>query len=397
MLRYTLVIAIAVLLVAIGHSFILQRGMVGPTAYLTIRGDTAEYVSMIDNGVDAANSPFRHRVLVPLLASLLPLSPADALRLISYGSLAVFYATAMMTASRVGLTLGMSLAGLVVASGSTPHLYNYHNPFLTDAFGLAALGLLLHSLISNSLGLFAGMVIAGVLARETIIFMAPVWVTRRVVPGVMLAGLAAAVLLVVRSLPASRPDTAASLLALLESVGLPRMEAPWLLAEVVYNSWGFIWFIMLAGLCLLPRDAFPAVSGAFVMLFLGASFTCLIALDVHRMFSVLAPVAALTCAQFMHALAGRGFTWAAVFLVSLAVSRAPLLLPNVLVGEDAWLAFSVWRTMFEVVGALFCVWAIYALRQDLRIQGRGHVDDMVGRARRMWPTGRPIGASQPAA
>lgn len=113
------VIAIALLFLLLGHGFILQRTSSNPSKPMTIRGDTNAYVSMIRGNWTSPPSPFKFRVLVPFLASLLPLSPTDALRFISYISLFLCYVFMLLTCAKLGLSTSQSAVGLLAAWAST--------------------------------------------------------------------------------------------------------------------------------------------------------------------------------------------------------------------------------------------------------------------------------------
>ena len=166
--RIALFVVVAAILVAIGHSFVLQRVPDATTEYLTIRGDTLHYVSMIERGLDSAPVPFKHRILIPLLAQLIPLSPIDSLRLISYLSLFALYVVVLATSTRLGISAPASIAGLAIVYSSTWHLYSgYHNPFLTDAPALLLLALAIRLLLDNRLALFCLVSVLGVLSRES--------------------------------------------------------------------------------------------------------------------------------------------------------------------------------------------------------------------------------------
>lgn len=121
------------LLLLLGDRLISQRQLNGPSYDLTISGDTLVYTDMIDGNIQGAREPFRYRVLVPLIARALPFSPTLGLKIIAYVSLFAAYVFAMSACKRLGLSLSASFFGLFALYTSVWHLYNYHNPFLSNA------------------------------------------------------------------------------------------------------------------------------------------------------------------------------------------------------------------------------------------------------------------------
>ena len=107
-------LGLSIVLVALGHTFVLQRSLHGPTEYLTIGGDTAAYVAMIETGFASTRAPFKYRIAVPALGKLIPLPPTDALRSISYASLVLSYFLILRVSSRLGFSFWSSAAGLMI-------------------------------------------------------------------------------------------------------------------------------------------------------------------------------------------------------------------------------------------------------------------------------------------
>ena len=143
------VVLLAGLLLLLGDLLIAQRELNGPTPEMTISGDTLVYTKMIEDGIDTAREPFKYRVLVPLIGGALPFSPTLALKVITYVSLFFAYLFALLACRRLGISLLASFLGLFALYTSVWHLYNYHNPYLTDAFQLLALAVMFYALAST--------------------------------------------------------------------------------------------------------------------------------------------------------------------------------------------------------------------------------------------------------
>ncbi len=296
-------VAISVLLVALGHWVVPQRTHDGPDEIMTIRGDTLDYVSMVEGDWAAARSPFRYRVLAPFLAGLLPLSPTDALRCVTYASLFLTYGCALLICRSLGLGTISSMLGLVLAWASPCHLYSYHNPFLTDALALLMLGVMVYALFRGSFALFLAAAVLGILTRETTIFAVPVWAIRREWRrSVLLMVLAAAALLIPRYLLGAEAE---SLLASLTGSRKGILADPWQGAVEILGSWGLVWFLSAAGLWCLPRERRLPVLAVYAALLCGAAVVSLAATDVGRMFAVLFPVHVIAIASLCAAIGRR--------------------------------------------------------------------------------------------
>ena len=141
---------------------------------------------MIEGDFDSIHSPLKYRILVPFLASLLPFTPLESLRIISYASLFVFYIMNILICLKLGMNKSSTLLALLCTFATLSHLYNYHNPFLTDAFGLMVISLLIYAYIIESFPMFVTICIVGLFARETIIFLAMIWLIKDFKKGIIL-------------------------------------------------------------------------------------------------------------------------------------------------------------------------------------------------------------------
>lgn len=304
-----LLVVISVLFVVAGHGLVRERSIDGPTEDLAIGGDTLVYVSMIEGRWSAAAQPFKYRILVPLLARLLVLTPLDALRFISYLSLFASYLVILLTCSRLGLSILQSVFGLLIVFATTWHLYFYANPFLTDAFGLMTVCLLLFAAVDGSFLLFAVSAIFGALAREATLLLVPLWLLKDTRKGLLILAATAAVFAVPRLAMPSETGLLEYLAASFIAVGRWR-DLP-MFAQSVIDTWGIVWPMSILGMSQIPRAHLRVFVFAFIVLGLGAFFSSLVATDTGRMFSILTPVLAVGCAQLAAAvgrLLGRAYS-----------------------------------------------------------------------------------------
>lgn len=284
----------ALLMVLCGHLFVLQTTP-GGTGYLSIGGDAKIYAAMVEQGVRTAPAPFRYRPLVPLLASVIPTSAYNALRLITYACLFVTYAAILFTCTRLNIPGRYAILGLLLVYSSTWSLYAYHNPYLTDAFGLMVLALMLLAFVSDSFLLFALVSLVGITARETTIFLVPLWMLAH--NRKQGAWLTITALLVLGLLHILLP-TGIGLPAFLKQAFLKSgWTHPLQYLIGLGSTWSFLWFLGLIGLLILPAEHFRPMAIAFTLTGVGAFLASLLAFDTTRMFTVLFPLLAVACAQ----------------------------------------------------------------------------------------------------
>jgi hypothetical protein len=296
--KRVLYVVIAASFLLVGHLFVLQRSLNGPTNYLRIRGDTNHYVSMISGNITGQEGHFKHRLLVPLLARSLPYSPTESLRVISYVSLFFCYLFILLTCAEMKLPPAAAITGVFSVFASTGHLYNYHNPYLTDAFSLMCISLMMYALVRNSFILFCCTAVIAVLAREQLLIMLPaalfVWRDLRrtavLIASVLLA------LIIPRYLLPTDVVTRQLLSAVLAGISLRGLAN---LGSSVIDTWGITWLIALPGLFYLFRERFYAVVISSTLLLSTALLTSFVATDTIRMFSVLAPLFGVSAAFFV--------------------------------------------------------------------------------------------------
>ena len=360
----TKIVLIALILLLMGHNFVLQRTHTNASRTLTIRGDTDHYVSMIEGNWSTADAPFRFRILVPLIASILPLPPIESLRYISYVSLFLSYIFILVCCTKLNINKDHSVIGLLAVWASTFHLYSYHNPYLTDALGLLIICIMIFALFNNNFYLFLTAATIGCLVRETTIFLVPVWFIkddwRR---SILVVIFSATIILIPRYILASETD--ATLLTALYGSGV--IQQPLLVIKKAFLSWGYIWFLSFIGIWYVKNDTFPAVVITYASLLCCAIFTSLIATDTGRMFSILAPILALTCARLYSELIEQQKHLMAMVFVGLFILQALVSIPNIFFGEGNWI-FHLPRKALFGLEIVYIATVLHTLSSSLKQQ-----------------------------
>ena len=319
--------------IALSAGLVLLGHLVAARGAESLGYDSTFYVAMVNGQGAAVPGPFKFRLLIPFVASLMPFSPADSLLVISYLSLFAAYLLVIRACETIGLTMSESAFGLVAIWGSTWHLYHYWNPYMTDAFALFALSVMLVALLRDLFWLFATAALVGTFGRETTAFLVPAWfATRQIAPTI---GLIVATLVAI-ALPrywlASDGDLAIAN-ALNSSNNVFR---PFIFVRQLHTIWGFVWFIALAGLWFLPRGYAVRMAAAFAALFVGALIASTIATDTGRMFGFLAPVLAIASAQF-YSVVRRNDPTLAWVLVALIAVQGFFNTPDAMFDRSAWI------------------------------------------------------------
>jgi hypothetical protein len=353
---------ISLLLVAAGHLFILQRSLNGATGFLTIGGDSFSYITMIEGNWSGTPSPFRFRVLVPLIASLAPFSPVDALRFITYASLFASYILILLICSKAGLDIKTSVIGLVAVWSSMWHFYFYYNPYLTDAFGLMAMCIMIYAAMKRKFVPFLIAVIIGTLARETVLFLAPVWfVTKENKRGVIILIAGAIVFLAPRYFLAFS-DPVSTLSNGLNASGV--LQNPAAFVGKIFYSWGFVWITALIGMIYLPNETFKVIFISFLCMLLCGVATSLFATDTTRMFNIFAPVWAVSTAQFYNLLVKEKQKLSYAF-ATLIISQIFVSFPNILTGEESFRFGFIPRLTLYCAEAIFVCFTLISLRSSI--------------------------------
>jgi len=328
---------------------------------------------MIEGNWSSAALPFRYRVLAPLLASVMPFAPTDSLKIVSYVSLFLGYVFIILSCTKLDLTIGQSAIGLLSVWASTVHLYNYHNPFLTDSLGFLMTCAMIYALLTDNFTVFLVAAFLGVLTRESIVFLAPVWLIRDVKRAVVLTIGCIVGLLVLRHMLGSQDSM--MLISAFRRTGVFNLEHPMAYGATVFLCWSYVWFLALMGMWYLPMKQFIVLSGAFVVLLVGAFFTSMVATDTGRMFSVLLPVFAVACAR-LYAVTEHHNRVFALLLLSLFVLQPFLSRPNILFSEGSWAFSSSARYAVAFVGTAFCALLLLVLRKSFAAEVQAKISHL---------------------
>ena len=337
-MRVTAAIGLAAGLVLAGHLAFAQ-----PVRHLGY--DATAYVTMAEGAGARVPAPFRFRVLVPLLASWLPLAAPDALQVITYTSLFSAYLLIIWSGAVVGLSPAASAFGLISVWGSTWHLYHFYNPYMTDGAGLLVLAVMVAALLTNAFALFAAAAIAGVLVRESTLALVPAWAVT------MQGGRTVSLLLMVALaawLPRYWLAAQGSPVMPLDQTAIPQQGAlVW--ARQLFAIWGFVWLAGLGGLLYVPSKHALKVFAMFAAIALGAAAASTLATDIGRMFAFLAPVLAIGCGQLYDVLvpANRKLAFA---LAAMMAVQAAFNAPVAMFDAHAWVAG--WPRRLFLVGEL---------------------------------------------
>lgn len=279
-MRVWLLAGAAVCLVVLGFA------RMPPTS--SLYGDALSYVSMAEHGPTAAIAPFRYRVLVPFLASLMPLPAPTSLLMISVAALVAFYLLTLATSIRLGAAAPVAFGSLVAVFFTFWHQYNFHNPYLTDAFQLAMIAAMVYALIIDSFPVFAAAAVLAVAARETAVVFVPAWfLLKNKRRGAAIVLCAVAVMMAPRLWYADGTPLVESMgRAYRASGGSDRF--PWAFARRVYDAYGLFWWAIGVSVVVNLRN--PVLTVSFALLFVGALLSSVIAVDTGRMFQMLAPI-----------------------------------------------------------------------------------------------------------
>jgi hypothetical protein len=338
-------------------------------------------------------TPFRYRILVPWLASLLPFGPVLSLALVNYVSLVGAYVFLLLTCRRLGTGRLASAIGLGVAFAFVSHTANYSAPWLTDGFILLVLAAMTYAFVIDAFWMFAAWGLLGVFAREVPAVLLPLWCVRDVTRGVAVTVIAVTavaverVILIEPSGLSSAIHPAWLLNALKQTVVAgPSGASFWppritrkLITDIEY-CWGWAFAILPIGLLLLPRDALDRFLPVALLLLAAACGMSLVATDTAREFMVLMPAIVVATAQVAAGLvAQKRVAWLAI-LAGLAAIQFCLSEPGVVFKPEAWATLAVRVPMIKI-GAVWTIGAAILLRAELARRSREHWGATLSRIR----------------
>lgn len=310
-------IVVSVLLVVIGITLVVHLNVSNPNI-LRFQGDARRYIAMARGNAESVPVPFKYRFLVPALARILPWDAGSSLAAITYVCLFISYFVALMICRRIGLGLFPSVIGLLAMYTARASQFNYFDPYLTDAFGLMASLLMLHGFLRNSIGQFTVAAVVGTLGRESVLFLSPLYlISKRRWQAVMVICASVVALVVPRIVLKSPgdPKSIAYIDIAARKVNLPGHVNHYLATS--HCAWHFLWFLVPAGIILIPADRRRPIVWTTVLLGLGAFLSSLIARDATRMYAALAPTILIVSAVVFSHLwtVNRVMAWAFVVLL----------------------------------------------------------------------------------
>ena len=310
--RWLSTLLVAAALFAVCVAYVPARGELGEDALV---GDAISYASMV-RGERAVPAPFRYRIIVPLLARALPVSPPQGLAIVSWASLLAAYLVILASARRLGLGRISSAVGLAAAAFTAPHLYHYQNPYLTDATGVLLVAACVHALLRRRFGAFLFACVVGIGVREALIFASPAWLsTGRWARATTPIALSLGAFVAIRGLVG--PSTPLEPGPFHDFPARPLHE---IIGEAM-AAWHGLWLLAPLGLWLVPSRRGDLCFLA-TLLFAGTVITSLVASDTTRMTEPLFPLVALGTASFLETLWRQSRSVAAALVALSATSSA---------------------------------------------------------------------------
>jgi len=353
---------LSMLLVAFGHIWFIQLDPSVPPGHpLEPSVDSRMYQAIYNGEYDKVILGQRYRVLVPLLARLLPGSFFDAARVISYISLAAFYAAMMWLSMALGQSLRVSFLGILLTYSSVVHQYNYRNPYLTDCFSLGIGALLLVALVARRPITFAVALALGVLGRETNMLFAPMAFMLGI-PAGLVSSLAALSAYVGPRLVIPRGSEGAIAYVIRLAILVNRSRSVVTFLKQMIVSWGSMWLIMLFGLRYVKDSKLKRQLKWFTLYLLAVCVaTGLWATDVIRMQSPLTYAVFLATVFWLEETESQ-WQWSVV--LCLVIARLALYTPNLLWPSNEGRALV--KQIDILVEAPILVWLTVSMRKSAR-------------------------------
>ena len=386
----------------IGQALVITRTYGAADPELRIRGDSESYIAMAAGvPADSVMVPFRYRVAVPAILSLLPMAPHQALRLVSLAALVATQLILLRIGRRMGIPAPDASATVLLVSLTTAMLYVHHNPFLLDLFTLLMITIAFSGLLGQRPVLFAAAIAIGTAGREACLFMAPAYLltqmltrtstgtSSRVIP---VAGMVvpAAVFLIPRMLPALGGDGLSSYSRFYaRSAGQwgPERDLVGFIIDVAM-SWEWLWFAALGGLALQgirgaavrmrgldPTWASNAVRISFALLTAGGMLVLVIngGYDPARHFLIVAPPLAIASmsalAAWRASLAPWAFGTGVAGLAGLTFLSAMIRLPNRALDSAIRWQMPLWAVVALALGLVAGAFMALAAADARRVRG----------------------------
>jgi len=253
--------------------------------------DNVAYVAMASG--KPAQAPFCFRILVPFVAGLLPLPPLAALRVITCVCMAGVYLCGLYLCNKEGVNIAASLPALLLLYCSRPNLFNYYNPYLTDAAGWLIIFVLCIAFVKGWYSSFIAVATIGALVRESALFPCAAWLlnqrTRRLAALLLIPAI---MFLLPRLMVHAQQGYSDYILS--EATARPNFSPKQVLYGL-FMSWGGLWILAGYGITRCSKELW-AVAAALACGAVAGSIV-ITAGDYERMLGVLAPVILVACGK----------------------------------------------------------------------------------------------------
>jgi pimeloyl-ACP methyl ester carboxylesterase len=309
--------------------------------------------------IHIVEAPYRYRLLVPWLASFLPVAAPTALALVTYVSLAAYYFLILVSFRRLEVPAGVAVCALALPYVFEAHFVNYYHPFLVEGFSLTVMATMLYAYTIDAFWLFAAAGLTGIFAREMVWFVLPAWCFRDLKRGIMLAGVAGFALLIERNLVWGDPTPYRIAPATIAAFHLDSLSN---YARDIRATWGWAFGLTALGIGVLPARAFRVMGPMSLVLFGAALIASFLATDTPRLFGVMTPSVAIAAAALIMLLLEKRHYLLLVSLTGLIVLQFLVTPKNGITANPA--AISAIARPIRL-GTIWTIVAAFALRREL--------------------------------
>lgn len=249
--------------------------------------DSKAYLAMA-NGYpfDQMIPPYKYRTLTPTLTAAIyeaiPGTP-EAMEALTLLFLWAFYTMTAWTLLSIGVGAGPILLGFA-GTLAFWHVYLYQNPWSPDALFFFTAALLIFAAVKRRYGLYLGTVVIGMLNKESLLFLTPLWLAtgqKKKAVLAMLAGVG------VYLLPRIQDSVAVSgwyFQNYVPPVLYHITHHPFTFVLTIAWAWGLVWYIGARGAL-----KHPTILWAWGLMLAGALIACIGGADHGRMMASMSP------------------------------------------------------------------------------------------------------------
>lgn len=163
----------SILMTSFGLLFFQQRSQDSLSLLNTFTYDASMYLNMT-NGFEVPG-PHSCRILLPILAKLLPLGSVESIFIINIISFVIIFYGLIKILEKFSINRSAILFSMAIFFSTYSLAYNFTNPFLTDLPALASMVLFIYSVINNQFITSLFWFIISLLFRETVIVLVPLF------------------------------------------------------------------------------------------------------------------------------------------------------------------------------------------------------------------------------